>query len=455
MNWIVMKQLLILGIAFFLVSCQHKASKERAMEYWDNNQFELALAEINNAIELCPDSSSFYFLRMKIYEVMSKYDEELNDLSKIIQLNQNEREVMIAYYQRAIVKSNLGLFREALVDIDYFISQQETSSTDLPSAYINKASILYQLNDTAEAKSFYLMALTNATNDVKVSVYLGLSNLTDNPKDALGLLEKALQLDENNASVLASRATIYLEQGDIEKAMSDSRKSFYLDPYNAPNNFNLGQIYAHYLNEPDSAMKYFERTIKLEPYSAQSASAYINLAIMENNGGNSKKAYQYAEKAVGLMPNNDGFQYNLAHILSDMGKNREALDAISKAIEINPQEVEYYNLKGAILIEMLRSEDAISVFRKCIEIDPEFGEAYYNLGYIYEQKNDHNMSIAFYNKAVLLDFDLQSTLVNLALQEIEIEKISDAYSHLVRAYKLGRKDIKPLIDKYRSIANPK
>lgn len=237
-----MKQVLIILGAFLLVSCQHKASKEKAMEYWNNNQFELALTEISNAIELCPDSSSFYTFRMAIYEVMSKYNEELKDLDKIIQLNQNEREVMVAYHQRSIVKSNLGMFKEALADIDYFISQQKASSTDLPTAYLNKASILYQLNDTVSAKAFYSMALPNATNDIRVSVYLGLSNLADNRQEALVLLDKAMELDENNASVLANRATIYLEQGDIEKAISNSKKSFNLDPYNAPNNFNLGQI---------------------------------------------------------------------------------------------------------------------------------------------------------------------------------------------------------------------
>lgn len=113
-----MKQALVILSTFLLVSCQYKASEEKALEYWDNNQFELALSEISNAIEQCPDNSSFYFLRMKIYEVMSKYEEELKDLDKIIQLNQNRREVMVAYYQRATVKSKLGLFKEALVDID-------------------------------------------------------------------------------------------------------------------------------------------------------------------------------------------------------------------------------------------------------------------------------------------------------------------------------------------------
>ena len=35
----------------------------------------------------------------------------------------------------------------------------------------------------------------------------------------------------------------------------------------------------------------------------------------------------------------------------------------------------------------------------------------------------YELSISFYNKVVVLNFDLQSTLVNLALQEIKVNKV--------------------------------
>lgn len=98
------------------------------------------------------------------------------------------------------------------------------------------------------------------------------------------------------------------------------------------------------------------------------------------------------------------------------------MSAVSKAIEINPAEVEYYNLKGAILIDMQKFNEAIKVFHTCIEIEPNFGGAYYNLGYIYGELNNYEQSIYFYNKAVQQNFDLEATLVNLALQEIKANK---------------------------------
>ena len=71
---------------------------------------------------------------------------------------------------------------------------------------------------------FYSKALFNATNEDKVLIYVGLSNLAANSQDALELLDKALKIDGNNALVLANRATIYLEQGDIEKAISEFKE---------------------------------------------------------------------------------------------------------------------------------------------------------------------------------------------------------------------------------------
>ena len=444
-----MKNIFILSVILMLASCQHESFFEKAKEYWNNDQFELALDEISNAIKEHPDSGSFYTFRAAIHDIMSRYDAEINDLNKVIELNANEKEVLFAYHQRAVANSSLGSFEEALKDIDYFIAHQGIISTDgISEAYLNKASILYQLNDKVGASANYYLALSNANDDIKASAYMGLANLSETPQDALELLNKAISIAPDNAEILANMATIYLEQGDVERAYSDARKSFALDPYNAPNNFNLGQIHALYLNQPDSAKKYYERAIKIEPHSIRSAPAYINLAIMENHSANFRIAYKYAQKAVKLMPDDDGIQYNVAHILSDMQKTKEALDAVSKAIKINSTEVEYYNLKGAILIDMQKFDEAIDVFHKCIEVKPDFGGAYYNLGYIYGELDNHEQSIHFYNKAVQLNFDLEATLVNLALQEIKANRKSDACVHLKKAYQLGRTDIKSLMDKY-------
>jgi tetratricopeptide (TPR) repeat protein len=431
-----------------LISCNpHEYSKEKAAQYWNNNQFELALSEISNAIKTHPDSSNYYIFRAMIYDAMTKYNEEKDDLDRVIALNYNMREVLLAYHERAAVNLNLGFLKEALNDVNYFIEHRDTVGS-LPEVYINKASILYQMGDSVNAKVFYHLALKDNDKSNKISALIGLSNLANSQNEALELLNKALELDSNDALALGNRATIYLEKNNIKGALLDCKKALALDPYIANNNFNLGQIYAMYLNKPDSAIKYFSRAIKLSPYSSNSAFAYMNLALLETEKGNLKKAYKHMKEAEKIMPNNDVIQYNYSHILSSIGKTKMALMAVSKAIEINPNEPEYYNTKGVIFINEHNYKDAVDIFTKCIEVDSTYGGAFYNLGYIYSELNKHSQSIFYYNKAVQLKFDLEATLVNLALQEIKVNKQSDACRHLHNAYVLGRTDVKPLMDKY-------
>ena len=68
---------------------------------------------------------------------MSKYDAEINDLNKIIELNESEKSILFAYHQRAVAKLSLGLLEEALKDVDYFIAHQETLSDEEPLFYMN------------------------------------------------------------------------------------------------------------------------------------------------------------------------------------------------------------------------------------------------------------------------------------------------------------------------------
>ena len=280
-----MKNISILFTILMLVSCLPKSSKEQAMAYWKNKQFKSALNEISKAIEENPDSSNFYLFRASIYDVMSDYEAEIQDLNKIIELNKNEKEVLNAYHQRGIVKSNLGLHQEGLNDIDYFISNKyktALSTDEIAEAYINKASILYLLNDNIKAKEFYQLALSTTNSDIKASAYMGLANLSETPQEALKLLNKALNIAPDNAKIYANMATSYIEQEDIEKAYSCAKKSLSLDPYNAENNFNLGQIYYLYLSQPDSAKKYYERTIKIEPNLYNNELTISSYSIWDN-----------------------------------------------------------------------------------------------------------------------------------------------------------------------------
>lgn len=449
-----MKNKLLLVIIFSIlttISCINpEKHRKNAKSYYKNENYELALREINKAISYEPDSVSNYALRVLIYDIQGKYIEELIDLDKIIELNKSrEKEPLNPYSQRAYIKTQLGFYDEALRDVDYFLEHAIDTIHDIPSAYLNKASILYQMNDFKSAKKYYELARnSNHSEELVTQAIVGLANLTDNKHKKLQLLNKAIEVNDSCSLAFGARGTIYFNDDRFEEAYSDYLRAIKLNTDDAAIYNNLGQIHVHYTNNLDSALFCFKRAIKLAPQFPENDMIYMSIGVIEHQQGDQYQALKSFKKAEKINPKNDQLLYNMAMLLSEMNRNDEALEKINKAIEINEYDAESYNLKGSILLSQYKLDYAEKEFLNAIKTDWKYGGAYYNLGYLYSKQEKTEKSINYYEKAIDLNFNLEATLVNCALQKLKLNRISSACSDLRRAYNLGRKDIQPLLDQY-------
>jgi len=449
-----MKKTHILLVALLmLISCvKPKDKRQEANELIKEEKFEKALIAINKAIELEPDSISNYTIRIIIYDATGRFEEEIADLTKIIELDRNGK-LVDAYHQRAVVRTLLGYNEQALTDIDYYINSCSTDTMcNLAEAFLNKASIYYKLNNLKKAKEFYELTIkenNGQNNNIESQALVGLANLTMLPQDALKIINEALKIDDKSSIAYGARAALYLDSfGKVDEALNDLKKAIMLNPKDAVLYFNMGQLYTNYRNQLDSAVVFFNKAIELSPQSPDNELVFMNLAVISHRKGNLGKAIAEFKKAESINSENDLLLYNYAMALSDLGNETEALLKISKAININSKDEDYFNLKGSILLGLSDFKEAEDAFQSAIRINSKYGEAYYNLGYLFGVKNEHVESIKYYDKAVNLNFDLEATLVNRALQKLKMNRISEACIDLKRAYKLGRTDIKPLMDKY-------
>lgn len=446
-------KLLIFVILSILISCVNPSDKRKeATELIKAGKYDKALIAINKAIELEPDSISNYSTRIFIYDATGKYEEEIADLTKIIELNKNSKSLN-AHHQRAVARTQLGYYEEALSDIDYYINNFSTDTiSNLAEACLNKASIHYKLNNFQKSREFYEQTIkenNGKEKSIESQALVGLANLSKLPKEALKILNKAIQIDDKNSLAYGARAALYMDSfGKVDDAFKDLKKAIALNNCDANIFFNMGQLFANYTDQIDSAIVYFEKAIELSPQSPNNDVIFMNLAVISHRTGNLNKAITEFKKAEAINSENDLLLYNYAMALSDFGNEKEALTKISKAININPKDAEYFNLKGSILLGLSSFDEAESAFKSAIRLNPKYGGAYYNLGYLFGELNDHIQSIKYYDKAVNLNHDLESTLVNRALQRLKINHVSEACTDLKRAFKLGRTDIKPLMDKY-------
>lgn len=441
----------IFCILILLISCQQqKPNRLTAEKFFDEENYSEALNELNKLIKQEPDSVSYYGLRVMTYSNLGMFREEILDLNKIIELNklnQNTKSIT-AHNERATAYIRLGEFKKALKDIDYVL-ENKNDLDNIGQVYIQKASILYSMNELKMSELFYKKAIELNENDIiiKSQALIGLSNLSKNPNEALKFLNQAIKLNPKSGMAFGSRATIYLEQENIDSAYKDFQKAKKYDSYNPVIYSNIGQLYANYTNNIDSATYYFEKAIKLAPQSKSNDMIHTNLGVLKHRSGKLNEALKHFEKSEKLNSENDLLLYNYAMLLSDKEEYSKALLKLNKAIEINSTDPEYYNLKGTILMDKLNFNESERAFKKAIEINPNYGTPYYNLGYLKSKQNNIQEGIKYYDRAIQLDFDLPATLVNRALLKMKLNKTQEACSDLNRALKLGRTDIKPLIER--------
>lgn len=85
---------------------------------------------------------------------------------------------------------------------------------------------------------------------------------------------KALQIEPNNPDVLTDQGVMYRELGAFDKAIANFEKASTIDPMHLPSLLDLGVLYAKDLNDPDKAIKTWNRLIQIAPTSPQAAKAH-------------------------------------------------------------------------------------------------------------------------------------------------------------------------------------
>lgn len=448
----ILKLLALLILMSAQYSCMNPdAIREKSKDLIKQKKFELALLEINKAIKKEPDSSQNYLIRALINLNLNRHQKELDDYNKAIELSKvyNEETERI-YFWRASLEKQIGMYKEALSDINYIIDNN-SGSIDVFDLYFEKAQLLYNMKNFTDAKNIYNKILAENiknNNTIKAKALVGLSLLTDSKQTQYNYLNEAILADETSAIAYAARGSYFLENKQLKQSYSDFIKAISIDSNLSEINFNLGQLFFNYLTNYDSALYYFNKEIEVNPMFLDKGLLFNNMAICYQYKKEFEESSKYFLEAEKINSNNDFILYNFSLLLSEMGDHKDALEKIDKAIIINPTESSYYDTKGIILCEQGNFNESLIFFKKAIELDPGNGQIFYNLGLALGELNLPEESILYYDKAVSLKYDLQYTLVNRALQKIKIKDIQSACDDLSKAFKLGRTDIKPLMQKY-------
>ncbi len=230
---------------------------EQGDKHHDREEFEQALADYNQAIQLNPKYADAYNNRGIVYRKQGKYDLALADYNQAIQLNPKYAD---AYNNRGIVYRKQGKYDLALADYNQAI-QLNPKYAD---AYNNRG-IVYR------KQGKYDLALADYNESIRLN----------NPQ---------LWLPYNN------RGLVYNDQRKYDLALADYSQAIQLNPKDAYAYYNRGNVYDDQ-GKYDLAIADYSQAIQLNP---KYANAYYTRGLTNKDQRNMEKAISDFEKAADL-----------------------------------------------------------------------------------------------------------------------------------------------------------
>jgi len=152
-------------------------------------------------------------------------------------------------------------------------------------------------------------------------------------KKAYDMAQKALSLNESDASAYILLAYIYKSKKEYDKAIESGMRAVELAPNGALIHTILGSV-LNYACRFDEALVHLKQAIRLDPFPAYYY--YLSLGLCYSFKGQYKEALTEFKKTLQRAPNYRAVHLNLAITYAILGREGEARASAAKALELIP-----------------------------------------------------------------------------------------------------------------------
>jgi tetratricopeptide (TPR) repeat protein len=191
-------------------------------------------------------------------------------------------------------------------------------------------------------------------------------------KTAKELFCYALILDYWYAEAHSNMSTVFLAEGNYERAINNIRKAINLEPEVPEFHNNLGAIYRK-KGRLQEAVQEFMIAIWIKPDFME---AYNNLGNVLKDQGKYDKAIKTFRRCIELKPDSAEVFTNLGIVYRKANLDQEAIDAFSQALEINTAlALPHLHLALIYLASENNNDQALYHLRKTLELDPFLPQA--------------------------------------------------------------------------------
>ena len=222
--------------------------------------------------------------------IAGKYQEAMEAFTKSIELDPR---ISMAYSNRSLVYTNLGIYQQALEDANKAIELDPRNAL----AYVNRGLAYYKLG---------------------------------NHQQALADANKAIELDPRISMAYLNRGVAYSKLGNYQRAIRDLDRAIELDPKDAKA-YGCRGIALENLGDYRQAIRDYDKAIELD---SKDALAYLNRGVAYSKLGNYQRAIRDLDRAIELDPKNILAYHDRGTAYDKLGDHRHAIKDYKTAAKL-------------------------------------------------------------------------------------------------------------------------
>ncbi len=330
--------------------------------YIRSNQLDSTAVYLEKLVEHCPDNFDYRHDLASIYLRLNRTDDAVSQYKLILEQHPEDAE---ALGQLNALYISSGSYEEALGTALklYKIDDQDDR------VCFTIASLYAELDQTAEADSFFALAA---------------------------------ELNPNDPRYYTNWAFLHLRNDAPDRAAEILVDGTYQHPTSADIWGLLGSAYQQ-AQQDSLALEALDVSLELD---AGNVGSYITLGFIYDSRGEIEKAIEVYEQALTIAPENALILNNYAYLLSQKGERLdEALSMAQKAVQLSPDNPSYLDTIGWVYFIMGQPEEGREYIERALELDPENATILEHLGDLYSKLGEHSRARDFWLKALEYDPD--------------------------------------------------
>ncbi|KAJ3864331.1 ADP/ATP carrier receptor [Lentinula novae-zelandiae] len=388
-------------------------------------KYELVVQDCDEAIKLDPNYVKALNRRAMAFEALEQYSEALRDFTATTVLEKFTNQATPLAVERVlktmstknaqdILKSRGPKLPPATFISAYFAAFRPRDLPALPEAPSEGDQTLIEsfkaLEEHDYQRSFELINKALETGfswDVGRSEALNLRGtykfLIGDVEGAKDDLNESIQLVPSFTQSLVKIASVYMEQGQTDKAFECFEEAIKHNPEDPDIYYHRGQV-LFIMNKFDDAAKNYTKSTELDDNFVFS---HIQLAVAQYKAGNLANAMAQFRRTMKTFPQRSEPLNYYGELLLDQQRYQDAIEKFDKAVEIekskNPQNVLPLVNKGLTLFQM---DQNIGAAERCcneaLRIDPECEAAVATLAQLSLQQGLVDTAIKYFEKSAEL-----------------------------------------------------